>query len=351
MFPLLNKEGVRVRLHPHSANSTLPPWPAKFALPKGSEKERTMANVPPHEKRMELTEHLGELRSRIIRSLWYLTIGACIAYYFFQPLFGLLQKPLEKEITRLNQAQVDRQIKAQEDLERKTSGNIIILPYATHDPPTKEEFNKLVDTMNWIRKHPVAIPMMGNVFHNFHEPFMVRLTIGVLTGFILVLPLVISELAMFISPALTPQEKKPLRMLVPLSVLLMIAGVAVAYATMFYAMNWFLSYLDDFPQPSVLMQDPQDYVTFFVKMMAAFALAFQLPVILMGGAFLGFVTSKGLIKHWRWGVIVAFLGGLLTPANDPMSWILMVVPLLLLYFGSIALVKWIEVVRAKQQPA
>ena len=61
---------------------------------------------------------------------------------------------------------------------------------------------------------------------------------------------------------------------------------------MFFAMRWFLSYLDDFPQPAVLMQDPNDYILFFVKMMAAFGLAFQLPVVLMGMAFVGLVSLE-----------------------------------------------------------
>ena len=310
-----------------------------------------MDNPPPHEKRMELTEHLGELRTRIIRSLWYLALGAVIAYQFFGPLYGVLYRPLEKEMVRLNQVRIEKQIGEQGDLAGKLKADILIIPHATHNPPTQEEFNRLADAVDWIRKHPVATPLMSIVFKNFHEPFLVRLTVSILAGFILVMPFVVWELAMFISPALTPQEKRPLRMLVPLSVFLMAGGIALAYTTMFYAMGWFLSYLDDFPQPAVLMQDPNDYVIFLVKMMAAFAIAFQLPVVLMGGAFMGFVTSKGLVKHWRWGIIIAFLGGLLTPANDPMSWALMVIPLLLLYFGSIALVKYVEKLKARQKPA
>ena len=309
-----------------------------------------MAESAPHEKRMELTEHLGELRTRIIRSLWYLAVGAVLAYQFFQPLYGLLYKPLEKEMSRLNDKRMVTQIQKQGEDAGPLKADVLIIPHATHDPPTKEEFNRLADAIDWIHKHPVATPLMGIIFKNFHEPFMVRLTVSILYGFILVLPLVVWELVMFISPALTPQEKKPLRLLVPLSVFLMACGIAIAYATMFYAMGWFLGYLDDFPQPAVLMQDPNDYVLFLVKMMLGFAVAFQLPVILMGGAFLGFVTSKGLIKHWRWGIILAFIGGLLTPANDPMSWFMMVVPLLILYFGSIGLVKYVEVSKAKHIP-
>src|SRR5262249_21129474 len=148
---------------------------------------------------------------------------------------------------------------------------------------------------------------------------------------------------------LTPQERRPLRLLAPVSVLLLAFGVAVAYVTMFYAMRWFLSYLDDFPQPAVLMQDPNDYILFFVKMMAAFGVAFQLPVVLMGGAYVGLVTSKGLIKHWRWGVVVAALGGVFTPSNDLFSMALMSIPLLILYGGSIFLVMLIERIKAKDK--
>jgi sec-independent protein translocase protein TatC len=304
------------------------------------------------DKRMELTEHLGELRVRLMRSLWYLVIGAIVAYQFFSPLYMLLYRPLDAEVKKQNAIRLHKQLQTQNQEAKKNGEPILIIPYATHNPPTQEEFNQLAAAVRWIHEHPAALPQMsGIVFKNFHEMFMVRLTISILFGFILVLPLVIRELALFITPALTPQERKPLRMLVPLSIFLLIFGVAIAYCTMFYAMGWFLSYLDDFPQPASLMQDPHDYVVFFAKMMAAFGIAFQLPVLLMGCSFVGIVTSKGLIKHWRWGVMIAFLGGVLTPANDPMSWMLMVVPLLLLYCGSILLVKFVERIKARQKPA
>lgn len=298
------------------------------------------------DKRMELTEHLGELRTRLIRSIWYLVIGAVVAYQFFPFLYGLLYKPLEKEVAVLNHSRIQKELHAQD----KDGDPFLLLPVALTDPPTKDDYVRLEKALIWLREHPTLTPLTSVVFHNFYEPFTVRITISVLFGFILVLPLVVWELAQFIMPALTLQERKPLRVLVPLSSFLLISGVAVAYATMFYAMGWFLGYLDDFPQGAVLMQDPNDYVIFLVKMMAAFGIAFQLPVVLMAFAYTGLVTSKGLIKNWRWGVLIAFLGGVLTPANDPMSWILMVVPLLILYFGSVFLVKYVERLKAKARP-
>lgn len=293
------------------------------------------------EKRMELTEHLGELRTRIIRSIWYLVLGAIITYQFFAPLYGLLYRPLEREMKRLNVERV-----------RTADRELFVMPqFATSDPVRKQDYDVLVNAFVKSRENPSTSQVMSIVFRNFHEPFMVRLEISILYGFILVLPFVIRELALFILPALTPQERKPLRLLVPISTLLLAFGVSVAYVTMFYAMRWFLSYLDDFPQPAVLMQDPNDYIIFFVKMMAAFGLAFQLPVVLMGLAFVGIVTSKGLKKHWRWGVVLAAAGGLFTPSNDLFSMALMAIPLLMLYGLSIFLVQLVEKMRGQNHPS
>ena len=113
-----------------------------------------------------------------------------LAYQFFSPLYGLLYRPLDKEMHRLNQERI-----------HKASDEVFIVPHARHDPPTKEDFDALADAVKWVHEHPVAIPLMSIVFRNFHEPFMVRLKISIIYGFILVLPLVVRELTLFILPA------------------------------------------------------------------------------------------------------------------------------------------------------
>ncbi len=307
-----------------------------------------MFGAAPHDKRMELTEHLAELRTHLIKSIWYLILGAVIAYQFFGPLYGFLYRPLERELNQANAKRIKTAVALQASkAPASLQHDVLIIPHATHNPPTMEEFNRLADCIAWIREHPVATPLMSTIFTTFYAPFMVQLKISMVVGLIMVLPLVVWEFVMFVLPALTPQERKPLRMLVPLSAALLLFGVTIAYITMFYAMGWFLGYLDNFPQPAVLMQDPNDYVLFLLKMMAAFGIAFQLPVVLMALGYAGLVTSKGLIKQWRWGLVIAVLGGVFTPANDPMSWALMVFPLLGLYFGSYFLVRYVEKVKAK----
>ncbi len=306
--------------------------------------EYTMAKY--EDKRMELTEHLAELRTRLMRSILYLLVGTIVAYQFFTPAYNFMYKPLEKEINRLNAI---RSRKAAEERAREAHLGVdpLNLP-PPHNPPTYDDLVTRDKVIGWMYTHSGAVNQLsGDVFRGFYEPFTVQLKLSMIFGLILVTPLVVQELALFILPALTPQERKPLRLLIPISIFLLICGVMVAYFTLFFAMRWFLSYLENFPTGATLLQDPNDYIMFFVKMMAAFGIAFQLPVVLMTLAYFGLVTSKGLAKQWRWGVVIAALGGLFTPSNDIISMALMSIPLLILYFGSIFLVKIVERIKAR----
>ncbi len=302
------------------------------------------------DKRMELTAHLQELRQRIMRSLMYLIVASVLAYFFFNPIYAFLTRPLQTTINRLNKIHTEKQI-AESNRPGAPKDNVFVLPalLAPGEPVTAEKFNEMRLAVDWVRRHPISTPMMGTIFRGFHEAFLVQLEVSILIGFILAIPLVMWEMAMFVTPALTRDERKPLRVLIPISVFLMLCGVTVAYCTLFFAMAWFLSFLDSFSSDAALLQDPNDYVMFFIKMMAAFAVAFQLPVVLMGGGYLGLVTSKSLAKNWRWGIVLAALGGLLTPANDLPSMALMAFPLLILYFSSIFLVKMVEGWKAKDK--
>lgn len=300
------------------------------------------------DKRMELTEHLGELRTRLMRCIGYLVLSAFIAYQFFTPMYAFLYRPLNNQLASINAKRINLQLTKQHKEAVQTTGdpldNIVI-----HEPPTKHDLEEVVAAIRYVRQHPIITPIVGDTFKNFYEMFTVKLQLSMIFGFIVCTPLIIRELALFVLPALTPDERRPLRLLMPVSIFLLLAGITVAYVTMFYAMAWFLSYLDDFSQTTTLMQNPGDYIMFFVKMMAAFGFAFQLPVVLMAGAFVGIVTSEGLKKQWRWGVVIAVLGGLFTPSNDVISMALMSIPLLLLYFGSIYLVRIVEHMKARDR--
>ena len=299
-----------------------------------------------NDKRMELTEHLSELRTRLMRCMLYLIAGSILGYVYFGVIFDFLEKPLTKELNHLNQIRAERIVKNP----NKSTNDMFILPTPLKpgESVTVNKVNELISTLDWLHKHPGSVNQAGQVFNSITGPFLVKLKLGIIVGFILVTPLLVWEAAMFVTPALTPTEKKPLRFLIPLSVSLLVFGIIIAYITLFFAIGWFTSFLDDFSQ-TTLLQNPEEYVMFVFAMMASFGIAFQLPVVLMGGAYLNLITAKGLIKNWRWGIVIAALGALFVPSNDIPSMVLIAVPLLILYFGSIVLVKMVEMGREREK--
>ncbi|HSV72167.1 MAG TPA: twin-arginine translocase subunit TatC [Chthonomonadales bacterium] len=245
------------------------------------------------EKRMELTEHLSELRSRIIRSILYVIAAAIGCYFLFEPLYGTLFGPMA---------------------------------YALHGSDAR-----------W-----------GIMFQHFTEPFMLVVQISVVAGFIVAAPLLTAEMWAFIAPALTREERGPIRWVAPFSIVLFLCGVALGYSISRVAIDWFLGFLTLFPS-AALYQNPKVYAVFMLKLMAVFGVLFQLPVVLMFLAWAGIVTSGGMKRYWRHAMVaIAFVGLLVTPSPDPISMLLMITPVMALYLASIGLVRRIEVRRARR---
>ncbi len=289
------------------------------------------------EKRMALTEHLGELRSRLMRSILYIIVGAILAYQIFPHIYGFLFKPLNVEINRWN----------------SEHGKVVnpiqtSLKHIDHNP-TKDEFNILVDTLKEVIENPPSRAINGIIFRDFFAPFMTHFTMSLIFGLMLAIPGVAWEMFLFVVPALTPDERRPFRLLVPTSAILLAMGVTLGYNTMFYAMHWFLSYMEEYPQPAILMQDPNTYVLFFMKLMAVFGIVFQLPIVLMSLSFLGLVTSKGIIKGWRWGIVLSAVGAIFVPSNDYITMGLISVSVLSLYFISYFFVRYVEYIKKRHK--
>jgi sec-independent protein translocase protein TatC len=107
-------------------------------------------------------------------------------------------------------------------------------------------------------------------------------------------------------------------------------------------MNWFLSYVSLF-KGAVLFQNPRVYVIFMLKLMGAFGLVFQLPVVLMFLAWVGLLKSATMKRSWRHAVVgISVIGMIVTPSNDAFTMLIMVIPVVFLYVGSIGLVQLME---------
>lgn len=273
------------------------------------------------DKRMELTEHLGELRARIMRCALYIAVSGTACYYAFKPIYHFLFSPMAKALSDHNGG-----------LAPKIAGWI------------KLGFSQAQAEKLATLERPATEWRV--VFTHFPEAFFVVLKICAVSGLIISLPLLMMEGYGFLAPALTREEKKPLRYVVPMSIVLFASGVALAYWVSRFAIEWFVGYVALFDN-SILLQDPQPYIMFMLKMMAVFGLVFQLPVALMFLAWVGILKSAMMKKTWRHAIVgISVVGLFVTPSNDVFTMLVMIVPVIGLYLGSIWLVQLIEKKRA-----
>ena len=254
--------------------------PNTMAFPKTKKK-----NAPPPDGQMELMEHLGELRTRIFRSVLYVAAGMVLTYNLFPYLYELLYFPLR----------------------------------------------------------PVFQGIGGDIMvKNIADGFLLRMQVCFVSGLAVAIPLVILELWGFIAPALTPEERKPVKYLAPFSVLLFVAGLGTGYASLPTAFGWMASYIKDIPSAR-LMQDAQQYIVLTVKIMLAFGISFQLPMVLLFLARVGIITASLMTTYWRHATVAVFtIAAVLTPSNDPLTMLMMAVPMAGLYLLSIGLVRAFE---------
>jgi sec-independent protein translocase protein TatC len=248
------------------------------------------------DREMELWEHLAELRTRIMRSLLYVAIGAIICWCVYPFLKQLIEAPLA----------------------------------------------------------PIAKgPNIRFAFKHITGPFMMQMQISAIGGLILAMPFLSLELWGFIAPGLTSSERRGFYFVIPLSIFFFAMGIVTAYAILPTTFRYFVGFLYSSPgAPTELIQDPVMYWTFVMKMILAFGVVFQLPVLLMGLAWAGIVNSRMLKKNWRYAIVMcSVVAAVATPSTDPASMLMMGAPLLVLYIGSIWLVGIVERLRAKKAVA
>jgi sec-independent protein translocase protein TatC len=172
-------------------------------------------------------------------------------------------------------------------------------------------------------------------FTNVTQAFMVKFKLSFMLALIITFPLIFLQLWGFISPGLKPNEKKPLKKCAPFSVILFALGVGCCWLILPTAFQWFASYVGDFAEASVI-QEPGTLVFFILKMLLAFGLGFQLPLVIYFLGRIGLLTPETLTSHWRHATVAVFvLSAILTPSNDAFSMLMMAIPLSLLFIVSV----------------
>jgi sec-independent protein translocase protein TatC len=225
-----------------------------------------------HEDRLTLVEHLSELRTRVVISIFAFVVALGLCFWQNHLLLKIVNEPLGK-------------------------------------------------------RTPITLGVV--------EPFTTTLTVSAYFAILIALPIVLYEAYAFVLPAFSPEEKRvalPLLLMVPF---LFIAGAVFAY---FVVIPAALSFLLHFNADEFNTQiRARDYYSFVLLTLVAAGIVFQVPVGVLGLTRLGIVTPAKLKKNRRYAYLGCAVAAALLPGVDPVSMLIEMVPLILLYELSILL--------------
>jgi sec-independent protein translocase protein TatC len=204
---------------------------------------------------MSLTGHLGELRNRVLWSLGAIIIGAVVGFLASETIISILRAPL-----------------------------------------------------------PLEQPL---VFTSVGDPFAIRLRIAIVGGIILAMPVLLFHLWRFISPGLTPSERRIVAPWIPAALVLFVMGVGIAYVVLPFAAAFLLSFQTADLQALITAREYFDFVS---TMFLAFGLLMEFPIVLFALSRVGIVTSERLTRSRRVVVLgIAIFAAAVTPGGDLVS--------------------------------
>lgn len=256
------------------------------------------------EKRMSFTEHLGELRTRMIHSCIALAVAVIACYIFSNQIFELIAWPLRP----LSQRGIVT-------LEVEPS-----VPEAVETAPAQTAPISRVDTIEWTVLNPL-------------EYILVKLRIAAYGGVIVALPFILWQLCAFIFPGLHDNERRVVQILIAGCSVLAVLGVAVAYFGVFpLVLPYLLEWIPDWVNVQLRLNET---LSIIIKGLAGFAVAFQFPMAVLILVYMGLLTPQTLKQYRKVALVgMALIAAILTPP-DPFSLLIMLLPMAVLYESSI----------------
>jgi len=171
------------------------------------------------------------------------------------------------------------------------------------------------------------------------EPFLTTLTVVLYSAILITMPLLLYQVYAFVLPALSPQEKKtivPMLLMVPV---LFICGVLFAYFVVVpAAIKFLLNFNDD--QFNIQIR-AREYYSFFSLSLLSVGVLFQIPVGILSVTRLGIVSPETLAKNRRYAILVIAVLAMLLPGTDPITMVISMLPLVLLFEFSLVLARWL----------
>ena len=254
-------------------------------------------------KKMPLLDHLIELRQRLLYSVAGLLVAFLICFYFAQPLFDFLAEPLAAIL-----------------IERGGEGG-------NRDPRF--------------------------IFTGLPDVFFTHIKVAFFFAAFITCPIFLTQLWKFVAPGLYRHEKHAFGpFLIATPVLFFTGGALVYYLIFPLAWEFFLAFEQagtDSALPIQLEAKVNEYLSLVMKLIFAFGLCFQLPVIMTLLAKVGIATSEGMASKRKYAIVAVFVVAAIFTPPDPLSQVSLAVPIVLLYEVSIYMAKLVERKRRKDE--
>jgi len=250
--------------------------------------------LPDDEQPMTMVEHLAELRMRLMYSIVVMAIAVGICFYYAEYIYQFLAQPLADAMSGMEEG-------------RST--------------------NRLIYT-------------------NLTEPFFTYMKVSLWAGFFISFPFISAQVWMYLAPALYKQEKRAFFPFLIFTPILFVLGAAMAYYVVFpLAWDFFLSFERPMGAAGLAIQleaKVNEYLSLVMKLILAFGICFELPVLLTLLAKVGIVTSRGLAAKRKYAIVITLLVAAFMTPPDLISQILLAIPVLILYEISIILARIVE---------
>jgi sec-independent protein translocase protein TatC len=247
---------------------------------------------------MPFFEHLRELRIRFRNAAGFFLIGFAASWFVSEEIYAWLRGPLERA------------------------------------------------WLHYPKLGPTAVMNFGSIV----EPFWVYLSVSLWAGIFVSSPFIFFQLWRFVAPGLYKRERKVGVAFAIASSFFFISGALFCYYVVLDRLfEFLLGYAGTNLHPTLFMRE---YLDFTRNMMLAFAVVFELPILIYFLAAVGIVTHRSLWKFNRWFIVLAFiLGAVLTPSPDVVSQVLMALPMIALYNMSIVVAYFIVKKRERDAAA
>jgi sec-independent protein translocase protein TatC len=236
----------------------------------------------PPDGSMTLVEHLRELRYRLVVAVLALLIGTIVCWFFREALLSLLERPYSIGVAALK------------------------------------------------AKYPDANPILYNP--GITSPFTLALKVSGVAAAVLTSPIWLYQLWAFIVPGLLAKEKKWSLIFIGTATPLFLAGVVVGYIVVPKGITVLLG----FTKSGVAnLQSFPDFLSFLLRLMIVFGLAFLIPLIVLMLNIIGVVKAKHLSKYRSYVIFGCFVfGAVATPSTDPFSMLALALPMVVLFIAA-----------------